>query len=94
MTRFLYSDIIPLNMLTIRLQRVGRKNDPSFRLVVIESKKAAKKGVAAEVLGSYDPRKKKIGLKNDRIQYWLSVGAQISDSAKNLLVKEGVLARS
>ena len=78
-------------MLIIRLQRVGRKNDPSFRLIVIDSKKAAKKGVAVEILGSYNPIKKTTALKPERIKYWLSVGAQTSASARNILVNNKVI---
>ena len=80
-------------MLMIRLRRVGRKNDPSFRMIVIDSKKAAKKGIAVEVLGSYNPRKKKVALKSERIKHWLSVGAQMSESARSLAKKQGVLTQ-
>lgn len=81
-------------MLMIRLQRVGRKNDPSFRMIVIDSKRAAKKGVAVEILGSYNPRQKKVALKAERIKYWLSVGAKTSETAQSILVKHGVLTKS
>lgn len=77
-------------MLMIRLQRVGRKNDPSFRVVVVDSRKAAKSGQAIEVLGSHDARHDRTELKAERIKYWLSVGAQASDTVHNLLVKKGV----
>jgi len=77
-------------MLMIRLQRVGRKNDPSFRVVVVDSKKAAQSGHAIEVLGSHDARHDRTELKAERISYWLSVGAQASDTVHNLLVKKGV----
>lgn len=80
-------------MLAIRLQRVGRKNDPSFRMIVIDSKRAAKKGVAVEILGSYNPRQKKAALKAERIKYWLSVGAKTSETAQSILVKHGVLTK-
>jgi len=78
-------------MLIIRLQRVGRKNDPNFRLVVVESKRAAKSGNFLEILGSYDPRKKKIELKNEAIKSWLLKGAQVSDTAHNLLVNAKII---
>ena len=74
----------------IRLQRVGRKNDPSFRVVVVDSKEAAQSGKAIEVLGSHDARNDRTELKADRIKYWLSVGAQISNTVNNLLVKKGI----
>jgi len=79
-------------MLKIRLQRVGRKNDPSFRLVVIESTNAAKKsGRFAEVLGSYDARHGEPQIKADRVKHWIGMGAQVSDTVHNLLIKKGVI---
>mgnify|MGYP002365683531 CR=1 FL=1 len=78
-------------MLKIRLQRVGKKNDPSFRLVLIEHKAAARSGKAKEVLGSHDFRKAGTILKKDRIEYWMSKGVQVSDTAHNLLLAEGVI---
>lgn len=79
-------------MLKIRLQRVGRKNDPSFRLVVTESTNAAKKsGRFAEVLGSYDARHGEPTFKQDRILHWIKMGAQLSDTAHNLLVRNKII---
>ena len=78
-------------MLTIRLQRVGRKNDPSFRVILVESKRAAKTGNYQEMLGSYDPRQDRIELKNDRIKHWISMGATVSDTVHNLLVSKKVI---
>ncbi len=78
-------------MLKIRLQRVGKKNDPSFRLVLIEHKAAARSGQAKEVLGFHDFRKDGTIIKKDRIEYWLSKGVQVSDTAHNLLVTHNVL---
>lgn len=78
-------------MLIIRLQRIGRKNEPSFRLVLTESKSAAKKK-AMEVLGSHDFRKTNTILKKDRIEHWIKMGAQVSDTAHNLLVSNKIIA--
>ena len=78
-------------MLTIRLQRVGRKNDPSFRVVVVESKRAPKSGSFLEVLGSYDPRVDRIQLKEERIKHWLGHGVQVSDTVNNLFVKAKIM---
>ncbi len=72
-------------MLKIRLQRVGRKHDPSFRVVLTDSRKAASKG-EKEVLGTYDPRRNSSSLKADRIKEWMSKGAQTSDTVHNLLI--------
>lgn len=78
-------------MLKIRLQRVGRKHEPSFRLVLTDSKNSTKSGRFAEVLGSYDPRKATEVLKADRIKHWLSMGAGVTGSVNNLLIKKGVI---
>lgn len=78
-------------MLKIRLQRVGKRNQPYFRLVLTPSTNAAKGGEVQEILGNYDPVKKTKAFKADRIKYWLSVGAQLSDTANNLLINEKII---
>jgi small subunit ribosomal protein S16 len=77
-------------MLSIRFNRTGRKNRASFRIVVQEHT-VAPGGRHVEVVGSYDPHQKKAVLKTERIQYWLSQGAQASDSVHNLLIREGAI---
>ena len=77
-------------MLVIRFQRVGRRNDPAFRMVVGE-RRSKPQSSGMEVLGSYHPKTKDTSLKNERILYWISQGAQISDTAYNLLVSKGVV---
>lgn len=74
-------------MLKIRLTRTGRKNDPHFRVVVIDSRRAPKSGAFLEILGHYHPRQKQTVLKQERIAYWQSKGAQISETVDNLLRK-------
>lgn len=78
-------------MLKIRLQRVGRKNDPSFRVVCIDSRKGPKSGNNIEILGSYNSKQNYINIKEDRVKYWISTGAQISDVINNILVKKGII---
>ena len=78
-------------MLAIRLQRVGRKNDPAFRLFVTESTRGPKSGKYVELLGSYHPKTKATNLKPERIKHWMSVGAQVSGTAHNLLIKNAVI---
>ena len=74
-------------MLKIRLQRVGRAHEPSFRLVLTDSKNATKSGKSLETLGNYDARRgEKSEFKSDRVTYWMSKGAQISPTVNNLLV--------
>ena len=78
-------------MLTIRLQRVGRKNDPSFRVILVESKRAAKTGNYQEMLGSYDPRLNRVSLETHRIKHWMNMGATVSDTVHNILVSEKLI---
>lgn len=78
-------------MLNIRLSRVGKNRQPSFR-VVVQEHTAAVKGKFIEALGFYRPaiNPKEFKVNVDRIKYWLSVGAQPSDTMAVLLKKEGV----
>src|SRR3989344_6383413 len=78
-------------MLKIRLQRVGRTHEPSFRLVLTDSQNSTKSGRFKEILGSYDPRKSTDSLNTERIQYWLSNGASPTDTIHNLLVKHRII---
>lgn len=81
-------------MLIIRLQRVGRKNDSSYRLVLINHKFAAKSGKAIEILGSVDFRKKNIlaeGFKADKIKDFIAKGAKTSDTVHNLFIDAGIV---
>jgi small subunit ribosomal protein S16 len=70
----------------IRLQRVGKKNRPMFRIVAIE-KSAAAKGKPIEVLGIYDPVKKTGQLNFEKYESWIKKGAQVSDTMKSLYKK-------
>ncbi|MBI3632295.1 MAG: 30S ribosomal protein S16 [Candidatus Vogelbacteria bacterium] len=78
-------------MLIIRLQRVGRKNDPTFRVVLTDSKNGPKSGRYLEILGSYDARKGKTQLEKDRIKYWIWVGAKTSTTMNNILVAHKIV---
>lgn len=79
-------------MLTIRFQRVGRKHEPVFRLVLTDSKNSTKSGRFLEILGSYDSRRAEDAKLNDeKVLYWISKGAQTSDTVHNLLVKRGII---
>ncbi len=79
-------------MLKIRLQRVGKKNDPYFRLVVTPHTHKAQTGKATEILGSFDVQKGDYKLDIERIKYWLSVGAQTSATVNNMLIDQKVLS--
>lgn len=81
-------------MVKIRLRRVGAKNQPSYRLVVADSR-APRDGAYIEAIGFYNPRTEPETLQVDeeRALYWLSVGAQPSESAARLLERTGILAK-
>lgn len=79
-------------MLKIRLQRTGRKHEPTFRLVLTDSKNSTKSGKFLEILGSYDPRNKDQAVfKADRIKYWLSQGVKVTDTLHNLLINRNII---
>ncbi|HVY35822.1 MAG TPA: 30S ribosomal protein S16 [Candidatus Paceibacterota bacterium] len=78
-------------MLSIRLQRVGRTNDASFRVVLTDSKNSAKSGKFKEILGTFAIKAGKATLKTDRINYWINNGARPTDTMHNLLIKEGII---
>ena len=75
-------------MLMIRLSRRGARKQPYYRIVVIE-KARARDGRSVEVVGTYNPRTNpaSIELKRERIDYWRSKGAQLSERVKKLVEK-------
>ncbi|MBN1916199.1 30S ribosomal protein S16 [Candidatus Dojkabacteria bacterium] len=79
-------------MVKLRLARFGRKNIPFYRLVAIQAR-TKRSGEAIEYLGTYNPKleKNKLTIKEDRIKYWLSVGAQPTDTVHHLLAKAGLV---
>ena len=81
-------------MVKIRLRRVGKKKQPSYRITVADSR-SPRDGRFIEVIGFYNPRTEPetVRLKEDRALHWLSVGAQPSDPVARLLEKMGTLAR-
>ncbi len=74
-------------MLTFKLRRVGRKKQPSYRLIVTE-KRRDPWGTALEIVGSYNPRTEPatVVLNEERIKYWISKGAQPTNTVHNLFV--------
>ena len=73
-------------MLMIRLSRIGKKKHPFYRVVVTE-KTRPRNGRFVEIVGTYDPQKKPAAIQMDdeRVQYWLSKGAQPSDTVRSFL---------
>lgn len=78
-------------MLKIRLQRIGRKNSPHFRVVVVDHREGPKTGNFVEVIGSYEPKLGNFEIKADRVKHWMSHGALPSDTMHNFLVEKKVI---
>src|SRR5262249_15009752 len=81
-------------MVRIRLRRVGLKKQPSYRIVVAD-RESPRDGRYIEIIGHYNPRTEPttMDVKEDRALYWLSVGAQPSDTVERILTKWGTKAR-
>lgn len=81
------------NMLKIRLQRVGRKHEPTFRLVLTDSQNSTKSGRYLEVLGNHDPRNKdKTHVDVEKVKYWISMGAKPTDTVHNMLISKKIIS--
>lgn len=79
-------------MLTIRLQRAGKKNKSAYRLILAE-KTAASQKKFVELLGSYNPHSKALGIKSEeRLKYWIDQHAEISPTVHNLLVTKQIIS--
>ena len=79
-------------MVKIRLKRMGMKKEPFYRIVITDSRNA-RDGRAIEEIGYYNPvsEPKQLKINEERAKYWLSVGAQPTDTTRGLLKKGGVL---
>lgn len=81
-----------IRMLKIRLKRTGKKGEPHYRVVVMEAHKA-RDSKAIEELGYYNPRTNPttFDIDKERAAYWLSVGAQPTETVEQYFVKAGIL---
>ena len=81
-------------MVKIRLRRIGRKKAPMYRIVVADSQ-SPRDGRFIEIVGTYAPRQAEnaVSLKEDRIEHWLDVGAQPTDTVRSIIRKAGMLKR-
>lgn len=78
-------------MLKIRLQRLGRKNDPHFKLIVTPHTLKSKTHKFIEDLGFYNVKSGVYEFKVDRVKYWMSVGATVTPTVHNLLVSKNII---
>lgn len=79
-------------MLKIRMQRVGRINQPSYRIVVTEHTASPKAGKFVEKIGTYNPSTKARVIDAERVKYWMSVGAKPSATMHNMLLSAGIIS--
>jgi small subunit ribosomal protein S16 len=84
-------------MVKLRLKRMGRRNRAFLRLCAFDAREE-RDGRSIEQLGTYDPmekdEEKKVVLKRDRIEYWLSVGAQPTETVASILKKNKIAVKS
>ena len=75
----------------MRLQRVGRKNDPSFRIVVTDKRTGPKSDKHIDRLGSYNPKMNHVQIDGEKAKQWIAQGVQPSDTVHNILVSQKVI---
>ncbi len=78
-------------MLMMRLQRVGRKNDPSYRIVVTDKRTGPKSDKHVDRIGSYNPKMNSVQLDAVKAKEWLAKGVQPSDTVYNILIGQKVV---
>lgn len=91
LTKLLPSDNLAPLMLMMRLQRVGRKNDPSYRVVVVDKRTGPKSNKHIDHLGSYNPKLNHVQIDTVKAKDWLTKGVQPSDTIYNILVNLKVI---
>src|SRR5665647_1404458 len=81
-------------MIVIRLTRVGKKNSPSYRVVVADKRRAVKRKFI-EIIGNYNPTliPKQLVIAKDRALFWIEKGAQPSDTVRNLMCNLDILPK-
>src|SRR3989344_226507 len=78
-------------MLKMRLQRIGRKNSPSYRVVVTDSRNAVSRGRNVDLIGSYEPKLGRVQIDAEKAKHWLKQGVQPSDTVYNMLVSQKIV---
>ena len=78
-------------MLKMRLQRTGRRNNATFRVVVTDSRRGPKSEKHADRIGSYNPASNDVRIDGERAVAWIEKGVQVSDTVHNLLVAKRII---
>ncbi len=91
MTKLQPSATLAPLMLMMRLQRVGRKNDPSYRIVVVDKRTGPKSNKNVDHLGSYNPKLGQVQIDGEKAKAWLKNGVQASGTVHNILISQKVI---
>ncbi len=75
----------------MRLQRIGRKNNPSYRVIVTDSRNAPSRGLPVDQVGTYEPRLDRVEIDAEKVKKWLGHGVQASDTVHNLLITKKII---
>lgn len=78
-------------MLMMRLNRVGRKNNPAYRIVVVDKRASTKSNKTIDLIGNYNPKLGQINIDGDKAKKWLADGVQASDTVHNMLVSQKII---
>ncbi len=78
-------------MLMLRLQRIGRRNEPHYKIVVIEKTKGPKSQKYIDIVGSYNPKMGVVTVDEAKVKTHLSNGVQPSDTVFNMLIEKGLV---
>ena len=75
----------------MRLQRIGRKNNPSYRVLIVDSRQGPKSGKFVDIIGSYDPKDDRVALDGEKAREWIAKGVQLSPTVHNLLISQKII---
>jgi len=78
-------------MLMMRLQRIGRTNEPHFRVVITDKRNGVKSGKFIDIVGSYNPKSGLVTLKAEAIKEWIAKGIKFSPTVHNFLVDHKII---
>ncbi len=78
-------------MLKMRLQRYGRKNEPTYRVVITDSRNSPRTGNHVDVIGSYNPKMGNFQIDGEKAKQWISKGVQVSDTVYNFLITQKII---
>ncbi len=78
-------------MLMMRLQRVGRKNNPAYRVVVVDKRASTKSNKTIDLIGNYNPKLGQITINAEKAKHWLAQGVQASDTVHNMLISQKIV---